>query len=258
MAMTTSALLNHEVYLTDRLDNLARERMPHLKCICFLRPSPESLKALEEELRNPRYSGYWLFFSNTLKKSTIERLAEADEGELVREVQVCLPLIIAVTSIDNLPHLMQEYFADYNAITTSHYTLNCLPSPLSPYVPSTRYRLYGDTPSTFDVSPDTGSFQRHVDGLVALLLSLKKKPVIRYERMSSMAKKLGQEVQVCYDEPTSIPKASDRSVATCSTSFRPNQVSSTSGRPHLNQSCLYWTGVTILLRHFSVNGLTRR
>lgn len=89
MALTTSALLSHEVYLTDRLDNLARERMPHLKCICFLRPSPESLRALEEELRNPKYSGYWIFFSNTLKKSAIERLAEADEGELVREVQVC-------------------------------------------------------------------------------------------------------------------------------------------------------------------------
>lgn len=36
--------------------------------------------------------------------------------------------------------------------------------------------------------------QRHADGLTALLLSLKKKPIIRYERMSNMAKKLGQEV----------------------------------------------------------------
>ena len=88
MASTTSALLSHEVYLTDRLDNLARERMPHLKCICFLRPTPESLRALEEELRNPRYSGYWIYFSNVLRKSAIERLAEADEGELVREIQV--------------------------------------------------------------------------------------------------------------------------------------------------------------------------
>lgn len=100
----------------------------------------------------------------------------------------CLRLLSCVS--------LQEYFADYNAITSSHYTLNCLPTPLSPYVASARYRLYGDTPSTFDVSSDTGSYQRHVDGLVALLLSLKKKPIIRYERMSSMAKKLGQEVQV--------------------------------------------------------------
>ena len=59
-----------------------------------------------------------------------------------------------------------------------------------------RHRLYGDTPSTFDLSPETGSFERHVEGLVALLLSLKKKPIIRYERMSSMAKKLGQDLVV--------------------------------------------------------------
>jgi hypothetical protein len=59
-----------------------------------------------------------------------------------------------------------------------------------------KFRLYGDTANSFDTSPDTGSFQRHVDGLTALLLSLKKKPIIRYERMSNMAKKLGNEVQV--------------------------------------------------------------
>ncbi|CAD6575298.1 MAG: vacuolar protein sorting-associated protein 45 [Cyphobasidiales sp. Tagirdzhanova-0007] len=182
MASTTSALLSHEVYLTDRLDNLARERMPHLKCICFLRPTPESLRALEEELRNPRYSGYWIYFSNVLRKSAIERLAEADEGELVREIQ--------------------EYFADYSPITSTHFTLNCIPSPLSPYVSSTKFRLYGETPSSFDTNVETGSLQRHVDGVVALLLSLKKKPIIRYERMSNMARKLGQEVQyVMSSEP---------------------------------------------------------
>lgn len=43
----------------------------------------------------------------------------------------------------------------------------------------------------------SGAFERHVEGLTALLLSLKKKPVIRYERMSGMAKKLGQEILVC-------------------------------------------------------------
>lgn len=59
-----------------------------------------------------------------------------------------------------------------------------------------KYRLYGDTPNVFDSSLETGSMQRHVDGLAALLLSLKKKPIIRYERMSNMAKKLGQELQV--------------------------------------------------------------
>ncbi len=35
-----------------------------------------------------------------------------------------------------------------------------------------------------------------MQGLVAMILSLKKKPVIRYEKMSSMARKLAHELQV--------------------------------------------------------------
>ena len=35
-----------------------------------------------------------------------------------------------------------------------------------------------------------------MQGITAVLLSLKKKPVIRYESMSPMAKKLGVEIQV--------------------------------------------------------------
>lgn len=31
-----------------------------MKCICFLRPSPDSLDALAEELREPRYGEYYL------------------------------------------------------------------------------------------------------------------------------------------------------------------------------------------------------
>jgi hypothetical protein len=35
-----------------------------------------------------------------------------------------------------------------------------------------------------------------VQGITAVMLSLKKKPIIRYEKMSSMAKKLAVEIQV--------------------------------------------------------------
>ena len=35
-----------------------------------------------------------------------------------------------------------------------------------------------------------------MQGITAVLLSLRKKPVIRYEKMSPMAKKLGLEIQV--------------------------------------------------------------
>lgn len=60
MAVTQSQLLSHETYLVDRLDNKTRENMRHLKCICFLRPSGDSIQDLIEELRDPRYGDYHL------------------------------------------------------------------------------------------------------------------------------------------------------------------------------------------------------
>ena len=44
--------------LCSRIDNDAREKMRHLRCLCFLRPSPESIQFVVEELREPRYGEY--------------------------------------------------------------------------------------------------------------------------------------------------------------------------------------------------------
>ena len=60
LASTQSILLSHQVYLTDRIDNTKRERMAHMKCICFLQNSEESLGALEAELKEPKYGEYYL------------------------------------------------------------------------------------------------------------------------------------------------------------------------------------------------------
>ncbi len=60
MASTQSDLLTHQVYLTDRVDNTRRDRMPHLKCVCFVSPSEESLEALCHELNEPKYGEYYL------------------------------------------------------------------------------------------------------------------------------------------------------------------------------------------------------
>lgn len=159
LSTTQSSLLAHQVYLTDRIDNTKRDRMPHLKCVAFLHPSEDSLEALEQELKEPKYGEYYLYFSNILTKTAIERLAEADEFEVVREVQ--------------------EYFADYAPLLPSLFSLNHTTS------------IYGSTPNSWN--PD--ALTRHVQGLTAVLLSLKKKPVIRYEKMSGMGKKLATEVQ---------------------------------------------------------------
>lgn len=34
--------------------------MPHMKCVCFLQSNENSLEALEDELREPKYGEYYL------------------------------------------------------------------------------------------------------------------------------------------------------------------------------------------------------
>ncbi|KAK4169211.1 Sec1-like protein [Cladorrhinum sp. PSN259] len=170
-AVTQSTLLNHEVYLTDRLDNVQREKMRHLRCLCFLRPHPDSIGLLIDELREPKYGEYHLFFSNITKKSTLERLAEADDHEVVK--------------------LVQEYFLDYVVINPDLFSLN-MALPM--------HRIWSGNPDTWN----TDSLQRTTEGLIAVLLSLKKKPLIRYQKTSPLAKKLASEVRYCMTQEEQI------------------------------------------------------
>ncbi|KAE9374471.1 Sec1-like protein [Stipitochalara longipes BDJ] len=161
-AITQSALLNHEVYLIDRLDNQNREKMRHLRCLCFVRPSADSIQFLIDEFREPKYGEYTIYFSNVVKKSSLERLAEADDHEVVRSVQ--------------------EHFADYIVVNPDLFTLD-LGFP--------RQRIWSSNPDMWN----TDALQRTTEGVIGVLLSLKKKPLIRYEKNSLLAKKLATEVR---------------------------------------------------------------
>ncbi|KAJ5778996.1 Sec1-like protein [Penicillium paradoxum] len=161
-AITQSALLNHEVYLIDRLDNAAREKMRHLRCLCFVRPSPTSIQFLIDELRDPKYGEYYIYLSNIIRKSSLERLAEADSHEVVQSVQ--------------------EQFADFLVINPDLCSLG-LGFPLQ--------KLWSHSPDLWN--PD--SLQRATEGALALLLALKKNPLIRYEKNSLLARKLATEIR---------------------------------------------------------------
>lgn len=92
----------------------------------------------------------------------MERLAEADNNEVVKSVQ--------------------EYFADYITVNPDLFSLD-LGFP--------KQRLWSNSPDIWN----TDSLQRCTEGVIALLLSLKKKPLIRYEKNSLLAKKLATEVR---------------------------------------------------------------
>ena len=90
-------------------------------------------------------------------------MAEADGHELVKAVQ--------------------EFYGDYLAVNKDLFSLS-----------------YGrEIPSIFGTERDTwnaDAFGKATEGVLAVLLSLKKKALIRYERNSAMGQKLATEIQV--------------------------------------------------------------
>ncbi|XP_022331631.1 vacuolar protein sorting-associated protein 45-like [Crassostrea virginica] len=156
MVYAQSEILQKEVYLFERIDSSGRETMKHLKCITFLRPTKENVELLAQELRMPKYGLYYIYFSNVISKQDVKVLAEADDQEVVREVQ--------------------EYFGDYIAVNPHLFTLN---------IPGCCHGL--------NWSP--GSLSRTVEGLTSVLLSLKKCPMIRYQNSSEMARRLAENVR---------------------------------------------------------------
>ena len=145
--------------------------MRHLKCICFVRPTPDTIQLLVNELREPKYGEYSIYFTNIVKKSSLERMAEADDHEVVKAVQ--------------------EFYADYLAVTRDLFCLQMGKEVTG---------IYGAERDSWNAD----AFERATEGVLALLLSLKKRPLIRYERNSAMAKKLGTEIQVF--PPLQIPR----------------------------------------------------
>lgn len=96
-------------------------------------------------------------FTNIVKDSALEELARADEHEVVQQVQ--------------------EYYADYFAVNPDTISLNirtCM-------VEKNQMTLLID---------------RICDGLVSVLLSLKKKPLIRFEHASPLAGRVANELNV--------------------------------------------------------------
>ncbi|XP_014522400.1 vacuolar protein sorting-associated protein 45 homolog isoform X1 [Vigna radiata var. radiata] len=170
-----SELLQKEVFLVELVDSISKssESMSHLKAVYFLRPTSENIQFLRRQLANPRFGEYHLFFSNILKDTQIHILADSDEQEVVQQVQ--------------------EFYADFVAIDPYHFTF---------HVPS--HYIYM-LPAVVDPSTVQRFCDRVVEGLAAVFLALKRRPVIRYQRTSDISKRIAQEAaKLMYQEESGL------------------------------------------------------
>ncbi|KAI0237324.1 Vacuolar protein sorting-associated protein 45 [Lamellibrachia satsuma] len=156
MVYAQSEILQKEVYLFERIDSRSRETMKHLKCICFVRPTQENIHLMCQELKEPKYGLYYVYFSNVISKQDLKFLAEADEQEVVREIQ--------------------EFYGDYIAMSPHIFSIN-------------------NVGCCQGKGWQTQILKRTVQGLTSLLLSVKKCPMIRYQNSSEMAKRLADNVR---------------------------------------------------------------
>lgn len=155
MSYTQSQLLQHDVILVEMLGKSNKlSDMKLLNCVIYVKPCRESIAFVCEELKAPHYGHYQLFFSNTVAKNDLERIAGADEYEVINQVM--------------------EIFQEYSVVNDNLFCIsNASPNPGAPIQKSTVQEL------------------AH---LMSLLLSLKKCPVIKYDPNSLELKRLASEV----------------------------------------------------------------
>jgi vacuolar protein sorting-associated protein 45 len=163
-------LFRRDVFLTERLGTLRKRPLHHLSAIVFVRPSAENIRALRKELHDPIFGSYYVVFSNVVRPTYVEEIADADEMHVITQVH--------------------EYFADFYALNTHLFTFNvpaCLDARLAA--------------GAYAINP---YFERTVDGILATLLALKRRPVVRFQGSSSRCRNLAQRVSVRMDQETAL------------------------------------------------------
>lgn len=165
MVYTQMEILNKEVFLVSQLEELEDKSLgggagsnsnAHLKAVCFVRPSAENVRLLARQLRAIHgFAEYHIYFTNAVRDGFLQELADADEHERVRVVQ--------------------EVFCDYLILDRHLFTV-----PVN-------FRSALMRPVVSDRSRAIQNTDRIVEGIASLLLTLKRRAVIRYSANSDAA-----------------------------------------------------------------------
>ena len=162
-AESQTAILQREVFLVERLDQEGSDQLMHMKAVCLVRPSNTNLRLLRTHFRTPRFGEYHLFFTNVVREGFLLELAEADSSEVVQQVQ--------------------EYYMDYCVVDPHHFSVP---------VPNNDVTMYPDL--MWDMNACQQASDKIVEGLAAVLLSLKKQPQIRFQRTSKFSERVAKDL----------------------------------------------------------------
>ena len=162
MVYSQTQILEKGVYLVEQLQK-KHEVMNHLKAIIFVQPTEVNINYILNELKEPKFKEYHIFFSNILSSELLSKLGRADENELILQIH--------------------EYYGDYMAINEDFFHLGIENNNLILSSP------YSNTPEANVV------YDRNISGLISFLLSIKKRPsVVRYQGSSELARRFANDI----------------------------------------------------------------
>lgn len=159
LVTTQTTLLKHNIGLLARLDDPNRTPLRTMEAIVFSSTEEPSLDQLVNELDKPLYSQYKIHFNSTVSKPQLERLAEADQMEIVK--------------------LVEEMFFNYYVLNSNLFTT-----------------VNAKLPSLPSIGPswDPPSLIASSQTLMSICLSLKVNPFIQVESNSKLATRLAQSL----------------------------------------------------------------
>ena len=163
LVVSQTTIIQREVFLIEPLEKIDESTSyQHLKAIVFARPQMENLRALKKLIASNKYKEFHLFFTNVCSSDFLRQLAECDVNEVIRTVQ--------------------EYYLDYYPLTEQLFTVHVEHARAL-----TRAQAYW-------LAAEKEAFSRQIEGVMAIALSIKRKPEIRYSASSELTKLISTEI----------------------------------------------------------------
>lgn len=165
LVISQSEVLQKDVFLIETIEKLeiprGSDRLSHLKGLLIIRPSPENLAILKRALEYPKYEKFFIYFTNKISESTLRDLAESDRSEVISSVI--------------------EIFSDITPVNHDLFTMN-MPNIIS----LSNDGIWSDSEKSL--------CSKISDRLFASLLTLRKFPVIRYQKSSKRCQEIAYQV----------------------------------------------------------------
>ena len=176
IGITKTELLEKEVVLIDHLNNLNNNKRDGstngLNCIVFIRPTNENIEILSNELENPHFKKYNIFFSNLLLENQLNLLARHDNS----------------SSVDSVI----EFYLDFYPLNSRLFSLN-----INNIVNIRNGLTFGP------------NYERIVFGLFSFICSQKVKPQIRFDISSKICESISHSVYNLIEQSPKFQYAKD-------------------------------------------------